>query len=148
MTVIVVGCGGCGGHRSASLQETKSGIQHSDTNVSFFQPSISPREMSEAKINMAVAKTISGESESSKEITRDKIVVINQEDESFYFHHPERSQVVRVTGNDARFFLVHDIPDHIYGKFGGQEYVDKIRFHKKKKYYDGVLIAGGVRVNR
>ncbi len=108
---------------------------------------IGPKEMSEAQINMAIAEQISNNSQVAEFAGEHTGVIINLETEkSFYFYHPNRSEMIKIQPKGCRFIKSPDIPDRIFGKFSNEEGIEEFKIYKKSKVYDSIKIDFGCRV--
>lgn len=145
VTVMMI-IAGCGGHRSAHLEQTESGIKHRDTNVSILQPSISPKEMSKAKLNMALAEQIK-QGETANFAGKYTGVIVNQDrTQTFFFHHPSRNQLVEIYPGEFVAIKATSIPSYIHGRFEGEDEWGRYRIYKKQKIYNGIDTDFGARV--
>ncbi len=138
MGLLIVFASGCA--TNARLWQVENGITFSSSGF------IGPKEMSEAQINMAIAKQISN-SQVAEFAGEHTGVIINLETEkSFYFYHPNRSEMIKIQPKGCRFIKSPDIPDRIFGKFSNEEGIEEFKIYKKSKVYDSIKIDFGCRV--
>lgn len=146
LSAVVLMISGCGGYRNAHLRQTDDGIKHSDTNVSILQSSVGPEEMSQAKINLAIAEQIQ-KGETAEFAGQYTGVIKNLEtSKSFHFYHPSRDTVIAVPPGGYKPIKSTEIPEYIHGKFTGEREVERFRIYKKTKIYNGIKTDFGARV--
>jgi hypothetical protein len=137
---------GCAGYRGADLHQTDRGIKHSDVNFSLLQGSIGPTEMSQAKINLAIADQI--QKGQTAEFAGGYTGVIKnlETSKSFYFYHPSRDAMITIPPGEYKPIKSTDIPDYIFGKFSGERKIESFRIYKKTKVYNGIKTDFGCQV--
>ncbi len=138
MGLLIVFASGCA--TNARLWQVENGITFSSSGF------IGPKEMSEAQINMAIAKQIrSGHAgEFAGEYTG---VIINLEtSQSFHFYHPSRNAMIKIQPKGCRFIKTTEVPNRIFGKFACEEGIEEFKIYKKSKVYDSIKIDFGCRV--
>ena len=154
LIVFLVMISGCAGKRNATYNVADDGtITHKDTNISFFQPSVGPTDLtranlinSQAKINEAIAKQIQ-QGSAGAVIGQYIGVIINQDPrKSVYIYHPSRNEIRKIKPGDYSLFIVSEIPDYISVRFSGEKNNQRMRIWKKSKVYNGIKIDFGARI--
>lgn len=148
LSAVAVVVSGCGAHRSANLEATKSGISHTNNSFGFFPNSIGPEEMANAKLTLALAEQIKNES-ATRQVTGEGkytgVIINNDPNRTTYVMHPEMSVKLKITSGSFAFISTNKIPEKfiVYNAEGNPK---EYKAYKKNGTFNGVAYDYGIRI--
>ncbi len=131
---------GCAGKRMATFKVEKDGtINYQDKNISLLEPSICPKQLTEAYFIKTQADMIRGATNSNAGSKfKYTFVAVNVTPERAYIFHPELGINLPLAANDgSQFLYLNNIPTRVYFKNSKKKIVwkpqpNRIKMEEKK----------------
>jgi hypothetical protein len=139
-------CMACAGQRHASLDTTQNGmVVHKDTNISLFQPSIDPIELSRANMYNAIAEQIRKDGAAASSDKFVGVIINEHTNKCAYVYHPELSTVVTIPPGNYEVFFVEQIPRSISLYFD-KGYRTSRQVFQQSFTYNRIRMSWGARI--